>query len=344
MSESFTVRTAAGERILDPTEGYTLPHEHLVCDLRARWWGEGDAWTLDPPGVGVDMRSLDELRHRPQALIRENLVLSDWYLAATELRPVHDTGGQLVVDLTVEGLAPEPRLSRRAAELAGIHAVVAVGRYLPHSLSPDERDEPVESLVERWSRQAAEGVDGCTVGIIGELGIGPDLDDVERRTLIAGGKVARNTGLAVNVHIEPGSPRAQDALNILADAGADLTKVAVSHVDAAPDIEVLTALLDRGCYAEFDLFGRAPVFRFAGRYLADDETRTAVLVELVHRGYVDQLLLSQDICMRHGLLQYGGYGYAHLARHVFPVLVERVGEAAVHRMTSVNPLRLLAAG
>lgn len=344
MTESFPVRTAAGERILDPAEGYTLPHEHLVCDLRARWWGDGDPWTLDPPGVGVDMRSLDELRHKPQALIRENLVLSDWYLAATELRPVRDTGGQLVVDVTVEGLFPQPRLSRRAAELAGMHAVVAIGRYLPKSLSPDERQEPVESLVDRWSQQAAEGVDGCTVGIIGELGVGADLDDVERRTLVAGGRVARDTGLAVNVHIEPGSPRAHEALDILAEAGADLTKVAVSHVDAAPDIEVLTKLLDRGCYAEFDLFGRAPVFRFAGRYLADDEARAAVLVELAERGYVDQLLLSQDICMRHGLLHYGGYGYAHLARHVCPILTDRVGEAAVHRMTRVNPLRLLATG
>lgn len=338
----FTVRTAAGERVLYPTDGYTLPHEHLLCDLRARWWGDGDAWTLDPPDVRVDMRSLDELRHKPQATIRENLVLSDWYLAATELRPVRNTGGQLVVDLTVEGLFPEPRLSRRAAELAGLHAVVAVGRYLPRSLSPDEREESVESLVDRWSRQADEGVDGCTVGVIGELGVGPDVDDIERRTLVAGGKVARDTGLAVNVHIEPGSPRAHEALDILADAGADLAKVAVSHVDAAPDIEALTKLLDRGCYAEFDLFGRAPVYRFAGRYSVDDETRAAVLVELIERGHVDQLLLSQDICMRHGLLHYGGYGYAHLARHVFPVLTERVGAAAVHRMTSVNPLRLLA--
>lgn len=339
---TFTVRTAAGERDLDPDDGYVLPHEHLVCDLRARWWGDGDAWTLDPPGVGVTMDALDELRHTPQATIRENLVLSDWYLAATELRPVRETGGQLVVDVTVEGLSPEPRLSRRAAELAGLRAVVAVGRYLPRSLSPAERDEPVGSLVDRWTRQVEEGVDGCTIGVIGELGVGHELGDVERRTLVAGGRVAATTGLAVNVHVEPGSSRAHEALDVLADAGAELDRVAVSHVDAAPDVTSLTKLLDRGCYAEFDLFGRAPVFRFAGRYSADDETRAEVLCELVDRGYVDRLLLSQDICMRHALRHYGGYGYAHLARHVLPVLTERLGADAVHRMTRVNPLRLLA--
>lgn len=342
MSERFSVRTAAGERALDPDAGYTLPHEHLVSDLRARWWGDGDAWRLDPPGVGVAMDVLDELRHTPQATIRENLVLSDWYLAATELRHVRDTGGQLVVDATVEGLSPEPRLSRRAAELAGLHAVVAVGRYLPASLSPAEREEPVESLAERWTAQAENGVDGCTIGLVGELGVGPDLSDVERRTLVAGARVAAATGLGVNIHIEPGSAHTHEALDILAGAGADLGKVAVSHVDAAPEPAALTALLDRGCYAEFDLFGRAPVYRFAGRYSADDETRVDVLCALADRGYADHILLSQDICMRHGLLHYGGYGYAHLARHVLPTLTERLGADIVHRMTRVNPLRFLA--
>jgi phosphotriesterase-related protein len=342
VSGRFRVRTAAGDRVLDPDAGYTLPHEHLVCDLRARWWGEGDAWALDPPGSRVAMEALDELRHRPQATIRENLVLSDWYLAATELRHVRDTGGGLVVDVTVEGLFPEPRLSRRAAELAGLHAVVALGRYLPASLSPAERDEPVESLVDRWTGQAENGVDGCAIGVIGELGVGPDLSDVERRTLVAGGRVAVATGLAVNVHVEPGSSRVHEALDILAETGADLGRVAVSHVDAAPDTAALARLLDRGCYAEFDLFGRAPAYRFGGRYSADDETRVDVLCELADRGYADRLLLSQDICMRHALLHYGGYGYAHLARHVLPVLTERLGAAAVRQMTCVNPLRFLA--
>lgn len=340
--DGFTVRTSRGARRMRPGDGYTLPHEHVSCDLRARWHGEGEASALDPRGVRVGAERLDEIRHRPQASVRENLVLSDWYLAATELRPVAETGGQLVVDLTVEGLFPQPRLTTRAAELAGLHAVVAVGRYLPGSLSREERDESVESLTERWTRQVEEGIDGCTIGVVGELGVGHDLGDVERRTLHAGGAVAARTGLAVNVHVEPGSPHTHEALDILAEAGADLGRVAVSHVDATPDTDALTALLDRGCYAEFDLFGRAPTFRFAGRYLSDDETRADAVTELVGRGHVDRILLSQDICMRTGLLRYGGPGYAHLATHVLPALAARVGDDAVHRMTRVNPLRLLA--
>lgn len=301
----FVVRTTHRVRVLDPADGYTLPHEHLICGLRARWVGTGDAWSLDPPGTRVDLDSLDELRHSPQGSIRENLVLSDWYLAATELAAVRASNGQLVTDLTVKGLSRDPRLTQRAADRAGVHAVVGIGTYLASALSAEERDESVEALIDRWTRQADDGIDGCTAGIIGELGVGPDFCAAEQRTLRAAAAVATRTGLPINVHIEPGSGRAHEALDVLADAGADLRCVTLSHADADPDADELIGLLDRGCYTEFDLFGQAPLFRFGRRHLADDETRATVVAGLVDRGYLDQLLLSQDICMRHCLTRYG---------------------------------------
>jgi len=341
-AECFRVRTADGDRLLDPADGYVLPHEHLISDLRRRWAGPGDWDQLDPPEAQFSLGTLDTLRHAPQATSRENLVLSDWYLAATELREARATGCQLVVELTVEGLEPLPRLSRAAAAQAGLAVVVAVGRYMEATLADTDRGTAAGELADRWLGQVETGIDGCQVGIIGEIGVGAQFTTAERRSLQAAARVQRQTGLPVNVHVEPRSHHGKAVLDELEHAGADLSRVVLSHQDFDLDDTETIELLERGCYAEFDLFGRGPLFRFAGRYAADDEARVTAIEHLCARGFTDRLLLSHDICMRHCLRRYGGWGYGHLGRYIIPVLTDRLGADTTTTLTRLNPLRLLA--
>lgn len=340
----YRVITAHGPKEVRADGGYVLPHEHVLCDLRVWWDGEGPWDALDEPGQAVGPEMLDALRHRPQGILRENLVLSDWFLAASELRFACETGCQLVVDLTVNGLSPVPHLARRAADLAGLDLVVGVGNYLDPALRPEEREDAVEVLEERWAASLEGGVDGCAVGIIGEIGTSERITAAERRSLQAAARVQRRSGLPMNVHLHPYARRGLEVTDVLEEAGADLRRVAYSHCDGEIDVEWLDALLRRGAYVEFDLFGTGPDWEIAGRGFASDSERVDAVVELCERGHLERLLLSHDICMRNSLRRFGGWGYAHLAERVFEELDRRVGEEARRRLTCVNPLELLHVG
>ena len=58
--------------------------------------------------------------------------------------------------------------------------------------------------------------------------------------------------------IHPGrNPRAPfEILDVLEQAGADISRTAMSHLDRTiSNIDELLRLAERGCYLEFDLFG-----------------------------------------------------------------------------------------
>lgn len=339
-ADSYQVRTARGTKTLVPSGGHTLPHEHIIVDVRVWWTGEGDWQALDPPGV--DPPALpDEVVRAPEATSRENMVLNDWYVGAKELRLARDSGCQLLVDVTTQGLDPRPDLAVRAADLAGLDVVVSVGRYLDDALSDEDREVPVEELTERWVRQAAKGVAGYVPGMIGEIGTGPVITGPEVISLRAAARAQQATGLPINVHVHPYARKALEALKILADEGADLSRVAVSHCDGELDADWLLRVLETSCYVEMDLFGTGPTRLIQGRGFPSDQDRIRMLHQLCDRGWSHRLLLSQDICHRNSLTRYGGWGYGHIGHSIAPMLAEELGARTAEELLAVNPLRLL---
>jgi len=69
------------------------------------------------------------------------------------------------------------------------------------------------------------------------------------------------------------------------------------------------------------------------------------LCELLSRGHVERVLLSQDVCNDSQLTRYEGNGYTYLARTFLPRLQEAgVSEAEIETMTVANPRRILTVG
>ena len=67
-----------------------------------------------------------------------------------------------------------------------------------------------------------------------------------------------------------------------------------------------------------------------------------LIVELLERGYVSQILLSQDVCTNAQLKAYGGLGFGYVAQHFLPHLrTAAVGEGEIAAMTIDNPRRIL---
>lgn len=341
-SPTYRVITSAGPRDFDPQDGYVLPHEHVIIDMRVYWEGRGEWDGLDFPEQALSAATVFEHRTLPQGTSRENLVLADWYVAATELGAARANGCQLVVDLTTEGLDPQPRLAMKAFELAGLPAVLSVGRYLGHSLDEAQAARSAEELADDWLARIETGVDGYRIGMIGEIGTSAEISPTEHTSLRAAARVQASTGLPLNIHVDPFGRQGNRVLDVLEAEGADLGKVALSHCDGDLDVDWLDSLAARGCYVEFDLFGTNHDWRILGRGFNDDGERLDALAQLVDRGHAERLLLSHDICMKNSLKRYGGWGYEHVGASVLPKLDQLLGEELRSLISAVNPLRHLS--
>ena len=74
-----------------------------------------------------------------------------------------------------------------------------------------------------------------------------------------------------------------------------------------------------------------------------DEYRANTVRKVKDWGYLDQVLLSMDICRKEDLRSAGGYGYAYLFESFIPMLEKRgITEDDVELMLKKNPERVLS--
>jgi predicted metal-dependent phosphotriesterase family hydrolase len=306
------VQTVLGR--IDPGDlGWTLPHEHTAIAL----WHIANRWDYW------------ELR-RDEGVIVEELA-----------KFVH-AGGSAVVDLTLQGVGRDPQWLANLARATGLHVVMGSGwyrdAYYPAEALIDRR--PVDDLADEIVREATIGVgdSGIRTGIIGEVGTDkPWLSAREERVHRAAARAARRTGLSITTHAVQ-STVGLDQLAIFEEEGADLSRVVIGHADSNPSPAYHRAIVERGASVEFDFLGMSftPLERHGEGRIVES------ICDLLSRGHVDRVLLSQDVCHDSQLTRYGGNGYTYLARTFLPRLRDAgVSEAEIEAMTVANPRRLL---
>jgi phosphotriesterase-related protein len=323
--------------------GFTLAHEHLLFDLRCLWEEPPPERThlIDAePTLGNRDELARDLYHS-----RTNLHHDDPVLAATEIARFRAAGGTAVVDLTTIGLAPQPEALRDIAAATGLHVTAGAGYYRWKCLPDDVLDRSTDELADELEGWVTDGMYGTTIraGILGELGTSSPVHPVEERQLRAAARVQRATGVAINVHPAIWAHEHLRVLDILEEAGADLTRVAMSHCDQLVEPDWHTRIAERGVMLCFDTFGAEFTYASDGSREPTDVERIDCLRRLLDAGRASQLLLSHDICSRLQLDHYGGPGYAHVLGTIVPRLrAEGVPAADVEQMLIANPRRLLA--
>ncbi len=185
------------------------------------------------------------------------------------------------------------------------------------------------------------GETGVRPGIIGEIGTDkPWLSAQEERVHRAAARAARRTGLALTTHAVL-SPVGLDQLAVFEAEGADPTRVVIGHADSYPHLDHYLAIVERGASVEFDFLGMS----FTPAERLGEGRVVELLCELLARGHVERVLLSQDVCHDSQLRHYGGNGYTYLATTFLPRLREAgVSDAEIETMTVANPRRLLTIG
>jgi predicted metal-dependent phosphotriesterase family hydrolase len=302
---------------VDPSAlGFTLPHEHTACTLwhvQDRW----DYWELTPD---------------------EPVILE-------ELRLFREAGGTALADLTLPGIGRDPAWLRRISERSGLHVIMGGGWYRTAYYPPEALIErrPVDSLAEELVHDATVGVGdtGIRIGILGEIGTDkPWVTPAEERVFRAVARASRRTGLAVSTHAVLSDVGAAQ-LTILEDEGIDPGRVVIGHADSYPVLDHYLSLIARGASIEFDFLGMSftPMEKHGEAKVID------LVLELLHRGYADRVLLSHDVCHNSQLRHFEGNGYVYLSTTFLPRLRERgVSEEEIRQLTVVNPRRVLTIG
>jgi len=328
--------------------GIVTPHEHIFIELTAFFEKRELRDCESPETASVTMDKLGILNRDPYAL-RDNLIMNDYDTQKKEILRFKKAGGSTIVDATMPGIGRDPKMLKRIAEATGINVVMGTGYYVcsthPAAMKAMSEEEIAAEMVNEIEN-GAEGTD-IKAGVIGEIGISEIFNEEERRVLRASAIAYKKTGVGVLVHINPWTQNGLEATDILLSHGVPPQKIAVSHVDVENNMDYIHALLKKGIYIEFDNFGKEYyVDREARRsgygLFVNDVDRVNCLKTLVDEGYVNQLLLSCDVCLKSCLCTYGGYGYDHVLVNILPMMEDAgISERDIHTMLYENPVAFL---
>jgi len=328
--------------------GVTLPHEHVLVD--------GSHWFVEPEAASdkalahhpVDLEILWWLRYHPFYQNVDDIVLSDEVLATKELLLFKREGGNTVVDLTNVGIGRDPDALMRVSRITGLNIVMGAGYYTEASQRGRAPSGSIEEVAQTIARDVNEGVgrSGAKAGVIGEVGTTWPITDVETRSLRAAARAQSLTGAGINVHPGQSAEAPMAIVRILELEGADLSRVAISHLDRTlRSMEALRELARTGVFLEYDLFGDEGYYPLGFRIidLPNDAQRINEIRDLMSAGYERQLLVSHDICTKRQLCRFGGFGYGHILRNAVPVMLAKgMSQGEVRQLTVETPRRFLA--
>ena len=289
--------------------GRILPHEHIFCDF-TRVTGNSDH------------------------------LLNDLELAKRELEDLKRSGGEVVVDITPIDLGRDAKKLMALSLASEVNIMMSTGWYRK-AFYPAYIDElSTKDLAKILIEELTIGIDvgdglRAFAGLIGEVGVDRDVvSAVEERVLRASAFAHLETGAPISTHSSM-YPVGRSQLDILLQEGVNPTRVIIGHADTYLDSDYHIELLDSGVFLQFDTFGR--------NHMNPHEARMQALLNLISRGYRDQLLISSDRCFRSDLKSFGGLGYDYVVGPLSEEFLARGLTANdIDALLSINPLRALS--
>lgn len=272
--------------------------------------------------------------------------------AVEKLRQCKARGIDTIVDPTVIGLGRYLPRIQRINEQVDINIVAATGIYtyneVPfqfHYTGPGLLFDVPEPMVELFVKDIREGIADTGVKAaflkcaIEEQGLTPGVERVMR----AVARAHVETGAPITVHTNPHTRSGLVAQKVLAEEGADLTKVVIGHSGDSTDLDYLCEIADAGSYLGMDRFGLDVLLPF--------EERVATVATLAERGYAEKMVLAHDAaCFIDWFSEEGkaaavpNWNFTHISDDVLPALRERgVTEEQITTMLVDNPRRYFTA-
>ena len=324
------------------------PHEHLFIDMtheavepkteeeKEFFYGE------------IQMKDLGVL-HRNPYILYDNLLLQDVDLAVEETNCLADYGCNLLVDVTTVGVGRDMMKLKEFCKKSKLNVIAGTGLFVHDALPEMYEHMTVQQIADWMINEIRNGHcdTGIKPGVIGEIGVSEKIYPIEEKSIRAAAIASVATDLPIYLHTYPWNRVALDAVKMLIADGVKPENICICHLDVTFDDEYMRQVLDLGIYLEFDNLSKEFFFEpqegsFAGGPFETDVARVHKIKELIAEGYIDQLLLANDLCLKGSLHRYGGVGYDHAFRNFVPMMrLYGISEADIHKIVYENPKRFL---
>lgn len=323
--------------------GITVPHEHALIDISNQYPGDRTPGSLGWDGK-VSKQHYDLLMADPYAL-RDNLILDNKEMAVAEVDIFAKAGGRTFVDVTLGHIGRDIQFLKRLSDETGLHVVAACGFYTADAHPERVATMTIEELADEMIEELTKGIDGTDIkaGIIGEIGTSLEIHADEIKVLKAAALSHVKTGAPIMVHLCPWVKNGMQVIDILESHGVEPKHICLCHTDVLLDIKDMRSLLERGVYLEFDNFGKEFTQGSAYGRFPSDEERMEIFYQLIEDGYMNQILVACDICLKNLLTVHGGPGYGHILLKVVDMIQGKCGNAEeiIQAVLVQNPARYL---
>ena len=256
------------------------------------------------------------------------MLISSWRKSSLSFKKQKKYGLSTYVDQTAVNMGRDIRFIKRVSESCDVNIVAATGLFFYEESW--QIDKPYEEISELFIRDIEEGCEstdikaGMLKAATDRFGITP----VNVFQLKAVARAAAITGIPVTTHTIAADRLGLEQALILEKAGVDLSM---------------------GVYLGLDRFGQ--------EVLWPEEDRVRNLLELMDRGWINRLIISQDIPFysdwgKNSFKKFEAIrsfdnitGFTHIFESVLPKLKARgVSEDEIHTLLVKNPARVFHGG
>lgn len=308
----MTIQTVLG-RVPVKELGFTLPHEHVLCDFIGAEKTHAGRWKRDEV-VAAILPNLKQLKER---------------------------GVCTFVDCTPAYIGRDPVILKTLAQESGLHIVTNTGYYggAGDKFVPKHAyEETAEQLAARWLKEWEKGIGGTGIkpGFI-KIGIDevpaekPQLSEIDAKLVRAAAQVSRKTNLSVTCHTG-GGLAGYAAVQLFIAEKANPARFVVAHSDGQ-GTEFNVKVAEAGAWVSFDAVGWRPT-----------QEHLAIVLPLLQK-HPERVLLSMDSGWYNAGEPSGGKirPYTYLTDDFLPALRKAaVTEAQLHKITVENPATIFA--
>jgi len=325
--------------------GVTLPHEHILVDFSVYFVEPTTATEKHLAYQPVTLQNYGWVRRNYMKSL-DNSRLTDEETAIDELLLYKRNGGRTIAEVTPQGVGRDPLGLARIARATGLNIIMGTAHYLAMAHPPEMEDWTEQQIATEFVNEIMVGAEGTGVraGIIGEIGCSWPLAKNELKVLRAAAMAQQETRAPLVIH--PGADESApfEIIEILRDAGADLSRTIICHISRTLfNLANRLKLAEAGCYLEYDTFGRDPFLYTPAPVDAPSDAQCVDQIrELIAEGYGKQILVSHDICWKMSLTRYGGHGYSYILEYVVPLMRRKgMSEEQIQTILVGNPKNAL---
>lgn len=296
------IRTMQGD--IKPEElGFTYSHEHIVCS--PQYWKDKN---------------------------EDDLLLDDPEKSKKDVLIFKKSGGDAIVDATAVDYGRNVPAVYNISKETGVKIIGTAGfnKSFLWSAKRPGHSETYEEWIEGSS------IDDLTDFVVNEVEIGLEGTDIkagqvkfgtaynvitplEEKTIRAVARAHHITKAPIHSHTESGT-MALEQIKILKEENIDMRYVSIGHMDRNPDTWYHLKIADTGAFLSFDGIGKIKYY--------PESTRIKCILELVKRGYEDQILVSGDMARKSYYYSYGyGLGLGFIINKWVPRFIEEAEEA-----------------